>query len=137
MPLPKFSSRYPDVREVFDFALAQGGARYTLDSHGKAVHWRSRAYAFRKVLWGEINPSGGNSPTPYDAIKITIDGSTCVIHLETASGRGKLEPLQNPVPGGPVTASEILSAPKKEGFLDEPFLEEQAEKLRKDLGIDL
>lgn len=125
MPLPKFSSRYPDVREVLDYALANGGARYTLDTPGKAVHWRARAYAFRKVLWSEINAAGGNSPTPYDAIKITIEGSTCVIHVETASARGVLEPL---LPG---------TSPVAEANADLAELEAEAEALRKKFGIDL
>lgn len=129
MPLPKFSSRYPDVREVFDFALAQGGARYILDSTGQAKHWRARAYAFRKVLWGEINAAGGSpQPTPYDAIKITIDGSTCIVHVETASGRGRLEPLLSPEPGSVV--EKIVEA-------DFAELEAEAEALRKKFGIDL
>ena len=125
MPLPKFSSRYPDVREVFDYALANGGARYTLDTPGKAVHWRSRAYAFRKVLWGEINASGGNSPTPYDAIKVTIEDCTCVIHVETASARGVLEPLL------------LGTFPIAEANADLAELEAEAEELRKKFGIDL
>jgi len=127
VPLPKFSSRYPDVREVFDYALANGGARYTLDTPGKAVHWRARAYAFRKVLWGEINASGGPpQPTPYDAVKITIDGSTCIIHVETASGRGKLEPLVETKPPQGLT----LNTPEED-------LDSAAAEFAKRLGIEL
>lgn len=131
MPLPKFSSRYPDVREVLDYALAQGGARYTLSSPGQAKHWRARAYAFRKVLWGEINASGGSSPTPYDAVKITIQDSTCVIHIETASGRGKLEPLQRGELQAPAE-----NPPDPDPFFS-PLLEKEAEDLAKRLGLEL
>ena len=122
MPLPKFSSRYPDVREVFDYALANGGARYTLDTPGKAINWRARAYAFRKALWGEINASGTSLPMPYDGVKITIEDCTCVIHIETATTRGILTPLS----GG-----EIKPVPAT----DE--LESEAEDFAKRLGIKL
>lgn len=136
MPLPKFSSRYPDVKQVFDFALAQKGARYTLESPGQAVHWRSRAYAFRKALWGEMNLGSPVPPlgTPYDGIKITLDGATCVIHVSETTAVGKLttldggEPLLTPKPGS--TVEHLVNTDMAEA-------EAAADDLRKRLGIDL
>ncbi len=119
MPLPKYSSRYPIEREVLDYALANGGARYTLDTPGKAVHFRQRAYAFRKVLWGELNAANPSPsiPTPYDLITITADGCDCIISIESASAKGTLAPL--------VTPSEPSA------------LETEASDLAKRLGLSL
>lgn len=98
MSPPKYSSRYPEIREVLDYAIANRGARYTLISGGKAVHWRQRAYHFRKILWGELN--GMNPvppiPTPYDGLRITVDPTdptTVIIEINSADRIGTLVPL--------------------------------------------
>lgn len=81
MPQAKFSSQYPDVREIFEFALQNGGAKYALASKGKATHWRQRAYTFRTRLRSEL---GG--PTPYDAFTIRVDDCTCFIEVNRPVG---------------------------------------------------
>lgn len=111
MPLPKFSARYPDIRQVFDAAIAAGGARYRLNNGGKATNWRQRAYYFRKLLWAELNTNnvGPPIPTPYEGIRITIDpedSSVAIIHVNSAQLHGEIEGLT----GGPVSAPDPLLA---------------------------
>jgi hypothetical protein len=68
--------QYSDVRAVLDAAIAAGGGRYTLKSRGAAIHWRARAYAFRKLLQrlqDEANLIPGIAVnTPYDGMMLTI-----------------------------------------------------------------
>lgn len=122
MPLPKFSSRFGPEREVLDYALSQGGARYTLSTPGLAKNWRQRAYHFRKVLWSELNSNNPSPPipTPYDAIKIDVEENICIIRLENARALGKLEPLGTEAPS-----------------LFESDLEVQAKEVAERLGLKL
>lgn len=107
---------YEDVKEILDAALAAGGGEYELPDHGKAVHWRQRAYKFRK-LYAEV--IGGVSP--YDRLtlrRLEPTSSTVIINLIETKGifRPK-SPLSKPAP------------------LDDELLSE-AERIAKDLGLD-
>ena len=68
---------YQDVREILDAALASGGGQVELPSHGQAVHWRHRAYKFRKIYAETVDPQ-----SPYDRLTFRVvdaDSSTVVI----------------------------------------------------------
>lgn len=73
---------YQDVREVLDAALAAGGGAYECETHGQAVHWRQRAYRFRKLYAEQY---GGVSP--YDALVLPrCDDATVYINLRKQVG---------------------------------------------------
>lgn len=88
MPAPRHSSQYIDVKQVFDYALAKGGAKYKLGSRGQATNWRQRAYSFRARLREEMHATsmGLTTATPYDALVINIVDTTCVVTLQTVVG---------------------------------------------------
>lgn len=103
MPLPKQSSRYPDIRQTLDFAIANNGARYTLKASGKATHWRMRAYYFRKLLFNELNAAniGPTVGTPYDGVILKIDPAdpkTVIIEINSAERTGTLTTLDGTMP---------------------------------------
>lgn len=56
---------YADVREVLDAALAHGGGRFECADYGSAVHWRQRAYKFRKLYAETLGPK---AMSPYDTL---------------------------------------------------------------------
>lgn len=77
-PRPNRLGMYADVRAVLDAAIAANGGTFSLADHGKAVHWRQRAYKFRK-LFAETTSS-----SPYDALTLPVippESSTVVIRL--------------------------------------------------------
>lgn len=77
---------YADVREVLDVALRHDGGQYNCAAHGDAVHWRQRAYRFRK-LFAQLN--GEKKESPYDVIvmpRIPDDSSTVVIKIRRQVG---------------------------------------------------
>ncbi len=80
---------YDDVRAVLDAALQSGGGEYVLPSHGLAVHWRQRAYKFRK-LYAQTLASGDDfAMSPYDRLtmpQLPDDSSTVVINVREAVG---------------------------------------------------
>lgn len=82
-PRPNRLGMYADVRAVLDAALAANGGTFALDTHGRAVHWRQRAYKFRK-LFAETTTS-----SPYDALTLPVipdESSTVVIRLVAQPG---------------------------------------------------
>lgn len=66
---------YEDIRVILDQALAAGGGEFELATHGQAVHWRQRAYIFRKLFRQSVQNS------PYDRLTFrkVPDGSTTVV----------------------------------------------------------
>ncbi len=56
---------YVDVRSILDAALAAGGGTFQCESHGAAVHWRQRAYRFRKAYAETLGPK---AMSPYDVL---------------------------------------------------------------------
>jgi hypothetical protein len=80
---------YDDVRQVLDTALRSGGGRFDLPSHGLAVHWRQRAYKFRKLYAQTLAADDSFSMSPYDRLtmpKIPDDSSTVVINVREMVG---------------------------------------------------
>jgi hypothetical protein len=77
---------YADLRPILDACLAHDGGTYVCADHGQAVHWRQRAYQFRK-LFAELQ--GSMSESPYDVIvmpRIPDDSSTVVINIRKQIG---------------------------------------------------
>lgn len=77
---------YHDVQEILDAALSAGGGTYTCATHGQAVHWRQRAYKFRK-LYAEIH--GARASSQYDRLtlpRIEPGSSEVLIHYRQHVG---------------------------------------------------
>lgn len=80
---------YDDVRQVLDAALKSGGGEFTLPTHGAAVHWRQRAYKFRKLYAQTLANDNSLAMSQYDKIVLKAlepDSSTVVIVLRTVPG---------------------------------------------------
>lgn len=98
---------YDDVRQILDAALASGGGSFDLPTHGLAVHWRQRAYKFRKLYAQTLASDDSFSMSPYDRLtmpQIPNDSSTVVINVREVVGtftpnREPYEPTDVPVPG--------------------------------------
>lgn len=98
---------YDDVRQILDAALASGGGKFDLPTHGLAVHWRQRAYKFRKLYAQTLASDDSFSMSPYDRLtlpQIPDDSSTVVINVREVIGtftpnREPYEPSAVPVPG--------------------------------------
>jgi len=69
---------YADVRAVLDAALEHGGGTFTAPDHGAAIHWRQRAYRFRKLYAETLGP---RAMSPYDILVLPrlANGSNEVI----------------------------------------------------------
>lgn len=77
---------YADIRQILDAALSSGGGSYECGEHGKAVHWRQRAYKFRK-LYAEL--LGDDAESVYDTVvmpRVAEDGSTVSIQIRKQVG---------------------------------------------------
>lgn len=98
---------YDDVRQVLDAALASGGGKFVLTTHGQAVHWRQRAYKFRKLYATTLSSDDSFSMSPYDRLtlpQIADDSATVVINVREILGefqpnREPYAPLDVAVPG--------------------------------------
>lgn len=87
---------FDDVKEILDAALAAGGGTYTCLTYGAAVHWRQRAYRFRK-LYAEIH--GVKNSSVYDKLTMprVVEGDT-VVHIITRQHTGVFTPNNQPAP---------------------------------------
>lgn len=97
---------YADVRQVLDAALAAGGGTFSCESHGAAVHWRQRAYRFRKLYAETLGP---RAMSPYDVLvlpRLPDDGCEVSIVIRQTAG------VFTPAHGGqaPTSNDELLEA---------------------------
>jgi len=98
---------YDDVRAILDAAMTSGGGTFDLPDHGKAVHWRQRAYQFRKLYADILFADKSTSMSPYDRLsfpKIPKESSTVVIKVREIIGtftpnREPTEPMEIALPG--------------------------------------
>lgn len=77
---------YADVRAVLDSALAAGGGTFQCESHGAAVHWRQRAYRFRKLYAETL---GLRAMSPYDVLvlpRLADDSAEVTITIRQTAG---------------------------------------------------
>lgn len=85
-PKPNRLGMYADLRPILDAALLHGGGTYECADHGQAVHWRQRAYQFRK-LFAELY--GLREFSIYDKIimpRVPPESSTVTIRIREAAG---------------------------------------------------
>lgn len=102
-PKPNRLGMYADVRVILDAALAAGGGAYQCPDYGTAVHWRQRAYQFRKLYAETL----GGRPSEYDIIlmpRIPADSSTVTIRLRQQVG--VFLPTSSPVE--PIVADNLF-----------------------------
>ena len=98
---------YDDVRQILDAALASGGGTFDLPNHGLAVHWRQRAYKFRKLYAQTLAADDSFSMSPYDKLTLPMipdNSSTVIINVREVVGtftpnREPYEVQEIPVPG--------------------------------------
>jgi len=85
---PKRLGLYADVQEILDAALASGGGEFTLESYGKAVHWRQRAYQFRKLFAQTLA-----SKSKYDTLTLPrIPDGSCTVVINIVKQPGVFKP---------------------------------------------
>lgn len=77
---------YADVRQILDAALAAGGGTFTLPTHGAAVHWRQRAYKFRKLFAETVATSRMSDYDRLTMPRIPPDSSTVIIRIRQVPG---------------------------------------------------
>jgi hypothetical protein len=94
---------YADIRAILDAALSAGGGSYECGTHGQAVHWRQRAYRFRKLFAETL---GLSRESEYDCLvmpRVEPDSSVVTIRLRKQVGVF--------VPSGEPTADIIFGDP--------------------------
>lgn len=97
---------YADIRATLDAALAAGGGTFLCDSHGAAVHWRQRAYRFRKLYAETL---GLRAMSPYDVLvlpRLADDGCEVVITIRQTVG--VFTPVNDAL--APTSNDELLEA---------------------------
>jgi hypothetical protein len=105
---------YADLQPILDAALAAGGGSYTLENYGQAVHWRQRAYRFRKLYAETVS-----MVSKYDQLTLPrIEEGSSTVHIRMN------------VPKGTFAAAQV--APVFEPFDDD--LESEAEAFAKRLA---
>src|SRR5688500_11281290 len=77
---------YADVRAVLDAALEHGGGTFKCADYGHAVHWRQRAYKFRKLFAEMLGP---RAMSPYDVLvlpRLADGASEVIINIRQSGG---------------------------------------------------
>lgn len=98
--VPNRLGLYDDVRQILDAALAAGGGVYSIPvvdgdiarAHGAAVHWRQRAYKFRKLYAQTIANDNTLAMSPYDKLSMKMvapNSSDVVITVRQLTGTFK------------------------------------------------
>lgn len=97
---------YADVRSVLDAALSAGGGTFSCETHGAAVHWRQRAYRFRKAYAETLGPK---AMSPYDVLVLPrlAPGSSDVV-IEVRQMGGVFTPANDGM--APTSNDELLEA---------------------------
>lgn len=112
MPLAKSLNSYYDVEQVLTTARKRGGLVYRFATSGAAVHWRSRAYYYRKLLAtadAKQNPQilGYVPSTEWDDMVLTVDGAS--VRVAFGELKGQLETLD----GQPIEPPKVPPKRKK------------------------
>lgn len=97
---------YSDIRAVLDAALAAGGGEYDLGDYGQAVHWRQRAYRFRKLYAETL---GLDVESPYDSIVIRrVEPDTGLLRIQIRTVAGEFRPIEGGTPVPPTIDDDLL-----------------------------
>ena len=98
---------YADVRDVLDSALSHGGGEYQLSTHGMAVHWRQRAYQFRKLYAQSLHAA----VSPYDRLTLPrIEDASSTVILRLISAAGVFKPAREKMEDELLDVAEALAA---------------------------
>jgi len=104
MSKPNRLGLYADVKQILDAALASNGGEFILSTHGEAVHWRQRAYRFRKAYAAAYGHS------PYDILTLPrIDVLSKVVKIEVQHSKGIFRPADAPQSDIDEAAAELAS----------------------------
>lgn len=117
-----------DILQIFDAALRAGGGTFTCETHGKAVHWRHKAYRVRKAYRLSVMPK----ISPYDRLTLRkVAPDSCDVKIDIVTSPG----IFTPDKVGPNTFAPTASpATTQASGRDE--LEDEATALARSLGID-
>ena len=101
MPSPsQIATQFADVKQLLDQCLEHGGGAFTAKSSGAAVHFRQRAYTFRKKYREAMDPAA----SPYDRLTIKkLAKGASRVEIEVI----KLDGVFEPGTGGPVRVDPI------------------------------
>jgi hypothetical protein len=97
---------FADVRAVLDSALESGGGTFRCADYGSAVHWRQRAYRFRKLFAETLGP---RAMSPYDVLVLPrlADGASEVM-INIRQTAGTFTPANDGL--APTSNDELLKA---------------------------
>lgn len=80
---------YSDIQKVLDAALASRGGIFQTGAHGTAVHWRQRAYQFRKLYRDKVNQEN----SPYDTLTLKkVEPESSEVHIRIIETPGEFIP---------------------------------------------
>lgn len=101
---------YDDVRKILDAALAAGGGSYELPSYGQAVHWRHRAYKFRKLYAEIIADKNATATSSYDRLTFpTVPKDSSTVVIKVIGQHGTFTPANDPyMPNTEVIDNDML-----------------------------
>lgn len=86
-------SLYQDVQAILDQALVSGGGEVTLPNYGQAVHWRHRAYKFRKMY------AEAHANSPYDLLTFKkVEEGENVVRIVKSAQAAVFKPAEGIVP---------------------------------------
>lgn len=106
-PRPNRLGMYADIQPILDAALSAGGGSYTLPTHGAAVHWRQRAYKFRK-LYAETYAQ----VSKYDRLSLPrVEETSSTVNIVVRVGTGTFTPLDE-------ASSAGIFSPNEDALLD-------------------
>lgn len=98
---------YADIRAVLDAALAAGGGTFACETHGAAVHWRQRAYRFRKLYAETLGPK---TMSPYDVLVLPrLEPEGCEVTITIRQTAGVFTPAND----APTSNDELMEAAKE------------------------
>jgi len=102
---------FMDIKPILDQALATGGGSLTFETHGKAVNWRHRAYAFRKAYAAQLR---SGEVSPYDRLSFPkLAPDSRVVRITTHRTDAIFQPDPNGVPIAPAPDDDLLEFAKR------------------------
>ncbi len=106
---------YDDVRQILDAAMQSGGGEFALTTYGQAVHWRQRAYKFRKLYAETLSSDKSLAMSPYDRLTMPrIDKDSTIVVIKVREITGTFTPNREPYApvDMPVAGDELFDVAK-------------------------